>query len=257
VKAANHHGVWSDAVTSMTVTILPAWWQTWWFRALALLLVTGVLWIVYRSRVDRLKRRQAELQTLVAARTVELEDSNARLAALSSTDGLTGIGNRRGFDDALVKEWRRAARNAYPLALAMLDVDHFKAYNDHYGHQAGDKCLRDVAALIASHGRRTSDMVARYGGEEFALLAPAIDNAHALAVAREICRELEKLAIPHAKSPYGVVTISIGVATMVPQEDGNAAALVDAADRALYRAKQAGRNRAELADGVGSSVLML
>lgn len=256
VKAANHQGVWSEEVTSMDVTILPAWWQTWWFRVLAVVLTVGSLALAYRSRVRRLTRRQAELQSLVAARTSELEHSNARLAALSSTDSLTGISNRRGFDDNLAKEWRRAARNDYPLALAMIDVDHFKAYNDHYGHQAGDQCLREVAALIAAHARRTSDQVARYGGEEFTLTVPTLDREHALRVAADVCRDLEQLALPHAKSPYGVVTISIGVAAMVPHEDGNPATLVDAADRALYRAKTEGRNRAVLADGANADVVV-
>jgi diguanylate cyclase (GGDEF)-like protein len=124
----------------------------------------------------------------VAARTTNWKSRNAKLAALSSTDGLTGINNRRGFDAALEKRMARAARNGYPLALAMLDVDHFKSYNDHYGHQAGDQCLRTVADLIATHGRRTSDLVARYGGEEFALLAPATDAARAGDRARRFAR---------------------------------------------------------------------
>ena len=128
----------------------------------------------------------------------------------------------------------------------MLDVDHFKAYNDHYGHQAGDQCLRTVADLIATHARRTSDLVARYGGEEFALLAPATDAQHAMAIARGVCEALARLAIPHAKSPHGVVTISIGVATAMPDEANSWTVLIEQADRALYQAKQDGRNRAHL-----------
>jgi diguanylate cyclase (GGDEF)-like protein len=247
VKAANHQGLWNDKATSLDIEILPPWYHTWWFRLLLLALTIALLTAAYRARVRHLTRRQIQLEAMVAARTHELEDSNAKLAALSSTDGLTGINNRRGFDAALESEWRRAARNGYPLALAMLDVDHFKAYNDHYGHQAGDQCLRMVADLIAAHGRRTSDLVARYGGEEFSLLAPATDAAHAMEIAQGICDELARLALPHAKSPHGVVTISIGVATAMPDEDVSWTTLIEQSDKALYKAKQEGRNRAALA----------
>ena len=248
VKAANNQGLWNETATSMVIEILPPWYQTWWFRLAVLLLGVSLLASAYRARVKHLTRRQVQLEAMVAARTHELEDSNAKLAELSSTDSLTGINNRRGFDAALDSEWRRGARNGYPLALAMLDVDHFKAYNDHYGHQAGDQCLRTVAGLIAAHGRRTSDLVARYGGEEFALLAPATDAEHAMAIARGICDELGRLALPHAASPHGVVTISIGVATAMPDEAFSPATLIEKSDRALYQAKQAGRNRAQLSE---------
>ncbi len=246
VKAANNQGLWNETPTRLTIEILPPWYQTWWFRTALALLAVSLLTTAYRARVQHLTRRQIQLEAMVAARTHELEDSNAKLAELSSTDGLTGINNRRGFDAALESEWRRAARNGYPLALGMLDVDHFKAYNDHYGHQAGDQCLRTVADLIAAHGRRTSDLVARYGGEEFALLAPATDAERALEIARGICDELARLALPHAKSPHGVVTISIGVATSMPDEAVSWSTLIELSDKALYRAKQDGRNRAHL-----------
>ncbi|NHZ60834.1 ligand-binding sensor domain-containing diguanylate cyclase [Massilia genomosp. 1] len=244
VRAANHQGVRSENAASMTVTILPPWWKTWWFRTILALLALGLLSAAYRARVRDLTRRQKQLQHMVAERTAELEASNAKLAALSSTDGLTGINNRRGFDHALDAEWRRGARNGYPVALAMLDVDHFKSYNDHYGHQAGDQCLRAVAGVIAAHARRPSDLVARYGGEEFALLAPATSVAEAHELACALCLALEQLALPHAKSPYGVVTISIGVVSLMPDENGAPEQLVEHADRAMYRAKTEGRNRA-------------
>jgi diguanylate cyclase (GGDEF)-like protein len=246
VKAANEQGLWGATPASVTIRILPPLWQTWWFRLLLGVLAIGLLAIAYRARVRSLTRRQRQLQALVAARTGELEESNAKLATLSNTDALTGITNRRGFDEALAAEWRRATRNGQSLALAMLDVDHFKSYNDSYGHQAGDQCLRAVASLIESFGRRTSDLAARYGGEEFALLAPVTDAADALVLAQEICRELERLALPHAKSPYGVITVSVGVAALLPGDDNDSGMLVRAADLALYRAKQAGRNRAML-----------
>ena len=246
VKASNHRGVWNEQPSTLRITITPPFWERWWFRLLAGALVIAVMRALYRWRIRRLTRRQAELERVVAARTSELEASNSKLAALSTTDGLTGVCNRRGFDTALEAEWWRAARSGQPLALAMLDVDYFKKYNDRYGHLAGDACLRTVAELIAHHARRTTDLAARYGGEEFALLAAATDAADAYATAEIICAELVKLALPHEDSPFGIVTISIGVAVMVPTESSEPGMLVEQADQALYRAKDKGRNQAML-----------
>lgn len=247
VRAANHRGVWSPEPATLLVTIEPPLWQTWWFRALAGVLAAAALLGAHRWRIVRLTRHQRQLEQLVTARTAELEESNRKLAALSTTDGLTGVRNRRGFDAALAAEWRRAARTGQSLALSMLDVDHFKKYNDRYGHLAGDACLQQVAALIMAHGRRTSDLVARYGGEEFALLAAATDATDAFGIAETICAELARLGLPHDDSPFGTVTISVGVAVMVPTEGSTPDMLVRQADRALYQAKEKGRNMALLA----------
>ncbi len=247
VKGSNDRGMWSERATGLVITILPPFWQTWWFRFLCALATLALLVSAYRLRVARFTRHQAELRELVAERTRELEESNRKLAALSTTDGLTGISNRRGFDSALDNEWRRAKRAAEPLALAMLDVDHFKDYNDNYGHQAGDECLRVIARLIASHARRTSDTVARYGGEEFALLTPATDAERAAALAQSVVDALAALHMPHATTSAGYVTVSIGVAALIPNETNNADMLVQLADQALYLAKQSGRNRVHLA----------
>ena len=247
VKAANHLGVWNTDPATLEITITPPFWQRWWFRTLVFALAASALWNAYRWRIRRLTRHQTELEQLVTARTTELEESNRKLAALSTTDGLTGVSNRRGFDLALEAEWRRAARTGQSLALMMLDVDFFKKYNDHYGHLAGDAALRKVADLITTHGRRTSDIVARYGGEEFALLSAATDSADAFGVAEEIVAELQRRQFPHEQSPFGVMTISVGVAVMIPTEGSSPELLVQAADRALYRAKEKGRNQALLA----------
>ncbi|KRB83525.1 diguanylate cyclase [Duganella sp. Root198D2] len=247
VRAANHHGSWSEQPATLHVTITPPFWQTTWFRLAAAALIVGGLWSLYHWRIRRLTRLQAVLEQQVAARTVELEDSNRKLEALSQTDGLTGVGNRRGFDLALEAEWRRAQRTGQPLALSMLDVDYFKKYNDRYGHLAGDATLRAVARVITEHGRRSSDLVARYGGEEFALLSVATPGADAIGVAQTICTELARLQLPHDASPLGHVTISIGVAVLVPTENSRPEQLVRLADEALYRAKQRGRNQALLA----------
>lgn len=188
------------------------------------------------QRTDQLLKHTDELKTL-----------NRKLEALSASDGLTGIANRRCFDQVLASEWVRAARLGQPLALAMLDIDWFKAYNDHYGHQAGDECLRRVAELFAASVCRTGDLVARYGGEEFAFIAPATDGVGALDIAERVCAALQAQALPHARSDFGCVTASIGVAVMVPSEDSTPDVLVRAADEALYRAKEQGRNRVVMA----------
>ncbi len=196
--------------------------------------------------VENLKSSEQILETRVAERTAELQILNRKLEALSTTDGLTGIANRRRFDEALAHEWSRAARLDQPLALAMLDVDWFKKYNDHYGHQGGDECLKAIAKVLATSVCRTGDLVARYGGEEFAFIAPATEGAVALIMAQKICNALKVLALPHEISGFGWVTASIGVAAIVPKEGLEPEVLVTAADQALYRAKEQGRNQAVL-----------
>ncbi len=165
------------------------------------------------------------------------------LQQLLSTDALTGIANRRRFDAALAREWRRMARVRMPLSLLMIDVDHFKAFNDHCGHQRGDECLRQVARILVNAVGRPGDLVARYGGEEFVCLLPAIDEAGARAVAERLLRAVRGAAIAHPRSPLGPrLTISIGVATTA-EFAGSPDALVALADRLLYAAKDAGRDR--------------
>jgi diguanylate cyclase (GGDEF)-like protein len=184
-----------------------------------------------------------ELEDKVDERTRALEASNRKLAELSATDGLTGVANRRHFDATLALEWARARRSGETLALCLLDVDLFKHYNDHYGHQAGDDCLRQVAGLISLHMRRSTDLVARYGGEEFAVISPGIDAVRALEMAHAVRAALPARALSHARSPFEVMTVSIGVAVMVPCEQNTPEQLVRRADEALYEAKRQGRNR--------------
>ncbi|MTW04367.1 diguanylate cyclase [Duganella ginsengisoli] len=188
--------------------------------------------------------------------TCELEVLNRKLAELSATDGLTGIANRRRFDEALASEWSRAARLRTPLALAMLDVDWFKKFNDHYGHQAGDECLRRVALVLAGCMRRAGDLGARYGGEEFAFIAPNCDEQHARQLAAKISNALHSLAMPHQLSEFGYVTVSIGVAIITPTAGDAPDRLVKAADAALYRAKEQGRNRTVFDDGAAPFAAM-
>jgi diguanylate cyclase (GGDEF)-like protein len=198
--------------------------------------------------VEHLQSSERRLEARVAERTEELQRLNQRLEALSATDGLTGIANRRRFDAVLASECRRAERSGLPLAVGLLDVDLFKPYNDHYGHQAGDSCLRRVAELMAACVGRSGELVARYGGEEFVFIAPATDAEAALALAQRVCAALQELALPHERSPFGCVTASIGVAVLVPRPGQDPQDLLLQADRALYRAKNQGRNRALGAD---------
>ncbi|MBB3262682.1 diguanylate cyclase (GGDEF)-like protein [Azospirillum sp. OGB3] len=166
------------------------------------------------------------------------------LRTLSFNDGLTGIANRRRFDEVLLREWRRCGRVQLPLSLIMLDVDQFKPYNDHYGHQAGDECLRAVAQLLVGQMMRPGDLIARYGGEEFVCLLPETDEDGAVKVAERLRQTVAERRLPHAVSHVADhITISLGVATARPLLDDTPDRLTQLADGLLYEAKRAGRNR--------------
>jgi diguanylate cyclase (GGDEF)-like protein len=209
-----------------------------------------------RQRAARLEARVAE-QTVELRRNLaelrraqgELEAANARLEALSLQDELTGIANRRRFQQVLAEEWARARRQQLPLAFIILDLDHFKLLNDTQGHPEGDLRLQAVAAYLAQAIRRTGDLVARYGGEEFAVLLPETAAPAAAAIAESLRQLVQKLAIAHPDSPVArCVTISAGVMGLVPAAGMGPADLVAAADEALYSAKQNGRNQVQLSD---------
>ncbi|HUD32350.1 MAG TPA: diguanylate cyclase, partial [Variovorax sp.] len=173
----------------------------------------------------------------------ELERANAQLAELARNDGLTGLSNRRHFDQQFDLAFRQAQRHDRPLALVMIDVDFFKRYNDLYGHPEGDRCLQRVAAAVQSAVRRPGDLVARYGGEEMVVLLPETDDAGAAIVAEAIRAAVLALGIPHESNPIGRVSISAGVAArMSGDREIGGAGLLKRADRALYAAKAAGRN---------------
>ncbi|MDL2358074.1 MAG: diguanylate cyclase [Pseudomonadota bacterium] len=197
----------------------------------------------FNQMAGQVALHHVQLEARVSERTHDLAAANGKLAALSMTDGLTGIANRRRFDEALAAELARAARAGAPLALLMLDVDFFKPYNDHYGHQQGDDCLRQLAALLAAHARRASDLAARYGGEEFVLIAADTDGATALALAESIRAAIDALQLPHARAPLGRVSVSIGVVSLRPDDGTSVDQLLRMADQALYRAKEQGRNQ--------------
>jgi diguanylate cyclase (GGDEF)-like protein len=178
----------------------------------------------------------------LAMREEELRIANEHLEELASLDGLTGLANRRAFDRQIEHDWRHAREHREPVALMMIDIDHFKLFNDRYGHVAGDTCLRAVGETLSLVTLEEAVLVARYGGEEFGLLLPGLDIDRASALADEARRAIEDLCINHSESPCGYVTVSIGVESIVPDRYQEPAALIEAADSALYGAKRRGRN---------------
>lgn len=183
---------------------------------------------------------------------LRLKRQSEMLERLVTIDGLTEIPNRRRFDEQIDSEWRRGIRNRQPLALVLMDVDHFKLFNDNYGHAAGDRCLCSVAQALEAALQRVSDLVARYGGEEFVAVLPNTDAAGVALVGERLRAAVEGLAIPHAHSSAGeVVTISLGGAAVIPPRQGlSDSDLIRTADQSLYAAKESGRNRLVVADAV-------
>ena len=195
--------------------------------------------------LKNLEERNTHLENQIAERTRELTEINSKLELLSNTDGLTATANRRSFDCVLGQEWQRAQRCGLPLALIMLDVDHFKAYNDCYGHLAGDDCLKALATLLRKEVRRSGELVARYGGEEFIVLMPDTSLEAAVTTAQRIQKAVSSLSLKRSDLPSGKVSFSFGVASTIPSADRAPTALIARADAALYRAKENGRDRIE------------
>jgi len=192
--------------------------------------------------IFRLLRQSEITQQAVAARTAELEQARLEMERLSLLDPMTGIANRRHFDNYLMKQWKLGKREQTPLSLLVIDIDYFKQFNDNYGHLAGDECIQRVAQTLKDTVKRPADMLARYGGEEFAIIAPNTSDAYILA---ELCRQnIEKTAIPHGYSSVSDrITVSIGFTTLIPHDASNPDKLFKQADEALYTAKSAGRNQ--------------
>ncbi|MCK8818001.1 PleD family two-component system response regulator [Natroniella sulfidigena] len=200
-----------------------------------------------RKEIKKRKKRERELEEktqLLEKLNQEIEDANKKLEKMASSDGLTGLANRRLFDNKLEEEWKRARRQAASLALIMIDIDYFKEYNDTYGHQAGDECLQKIAHKFEELVLRPADLVARYGGEEFAVILPETGLYGAIKVAERIRVGIEDLKLPHRRSGVSeYVTVSAGVAAVKPEREKGAEELIEAADDALYLAKEEGRNR--------------
>ncbi|BAM91657.1 PAS/PAC sensor-containing diguanylate cyclase [Bradyrhizobium oligotrophicum S58] len=210
------------------------------------------IWVEATIRATR--RPDGELDGFVAVTrdVTQQKTLQGRLETLAIEDGLTGLANRRRFDERLLEEWGRAYRDKTSLALLMIDIDHFKAFNDTYGHPAGDECLHTVAGILADEAQRSADMAARYGGEEFAILLPNTDAGGCARLGERIRRALHAARITHEHNPPGIVTASIGGAICRPgfERSAGPASLVEAADRALYAAKDGGRDRVVLAGEV-------
>jgi diguanylate cyclase (GGDEF)-like protein len=223
---------------ALVLGYMPDWWLLFFYFFGSLSVSLFVSWMLERQeRISFLK------SLLLTYESGERERLNRELARLARQDALTGLANRRCFDERLVQEWERSQRGQHELALLFIDVDHFKIYNDTYGHSAGDDCLAAVAGAIHSCMFRPADLASRYGGEEFVVLLPETTIQGAREVAERVQEAVDKLNMPHAASPTaGHVTISIGLTACIP-ESGLAQALVDAADSALYQAKHAGRHR--------------
>lgn len=227
---------------AMAFRVLPFWYETWWARLLALVVVvlagSALVFALIRMRTRQYLADNRELEQRIADRTQALEDANRQLTELATEDAVTGIANRRVLDTGLRREWSRCMDTGQPLSALMIDVDHFKKFNDEHGHLEGDRTLRQVAELLHDHHDEERELLARYGGEEFALLLPGIE-------VQQAAERAEALRAIVAAAPLGV-TVSVGVAGFVPDRDIDRNRLLDRADGALYRAKRAGRNRVEV-----------
>lgn len=243
VKAANSDGIWNEAGAELKFELKPFFYQTWLFVFLCVLGASILLLLVWKLSVHQLEQREKRLTRLVAERTRELAAANENLHALANSDGLTKIGNRRRFESFLADEWHRAIRFKTGISLIMIDIDHFKLFNDAYGHQAGDECLQRVADALAETIKRPTDLVARFGGEEFALVLGGTNSSGARSIAEQAVENIRAMKIDHKRSgtsPF--LTVSVGIATAFPDLEMSEIELVRNADRALYKAKENGRN---------------
>lgn len=228
-----------SAMTPYTLVVVPQWFETLWFRlalgSLTVLLIGMVVRALSRRRQARVHRQTQQLELQVSQRTAELAEANRRLQTMADLDGLTGLANRRRLDEYLPLAWEQCATRGRPLSVLLVDVDHFKRFNDRHGHLAGDELIRAVAALLRRSLRRSEDLAVRFGGEEFLVALPG--------AGLELARELAERLRGEIEASLGGITASIGVASEVPKSQGDVNTLIERADAALYRAKEAGRNR--------------
>nr|HQU86606.1 diguanylate cyclase [Pyrinomonadaceae bacterium] len=244
VKAANSDGVWNEEGATLNIELKPFFYQTGWFYLVCIATLALTLLIVWKTSVYQLELREKRLARLVDEKTEELRKANEELQLLANSDGLTQIGNRRLFEEFLQSEWHRAIRFKTEISLILLDIDHFKLFNDTYGHQNGDDCLKNVSQALRDTIHRPTDLLARFGGEEFAIILGGTDMQGALTIAEQAMENVRNLQIIHESSETGEhLTISIGVATTFVSLGMSEADLIKAADEALYKAKAEGRNR--------------
>jgi diguanylate cyclase (GGDEF)-like protein len=244
VIATNEDGIESATEARIGLTADPRWFETWWARLLALALLAAFVWGIVRLRTAALRARKNE--ELAHAYDL-LAVANERLRALSYLDGLTGVANRRRFDETLAEACARATHEGTPLSLVLLDLDHFKHLNDSQGHQLGDEALRTIAALLAERSRSRGGLVARFGGEEFAWLLPGYSRDEARTEAEALRMAVRAAEMRHDGTGPGIVTASFGVAGSDRLQELSPPTLIAAADAALYRAKSEGRDRVETA----------
>jgi len=244
VEAQDNEGLWTSQPAVFAFSILTAWYASWWLICICVLTPMSAAAGVLRWRMVSAQRRERELVCLVEEKTVDLRLANEELQRLSYTDSLTGLANRRIFDQVIVKECSRVVRMETMVSLLLLDVDHFKGLNDSQGHQRGDECLVLVAASLARMARRPIDLAVRYGGEEFALILPGANSKDAVRIAEAVRLAIAGLQLPYPASPLKpYLTVSLGVATAARGGWTTPEELIAAADRALYAAKRGGRNR--------------
>lgn len=249
VEARDSDGAWSRQGAVFPFRIRNPWYSTWWFISLCILVPLSVAAGILRLRFLGAQKRERELVLLVEERTADLRRANEELSRLSFTDPLTGLANRRIFDQTIERECARVKRMDSKVSLLSIDVDHFKALNDSEGHQRGDECLVALGALLTRLCRRQLDQTARCGGEEFAIILPETNAAEAERFAESVRKAVADLKLPHPASPVApFLTVSIGVATATLESYCSRDALVAAADQALYAAKRAGRNRVCVAE---------
>ena len=249
VKAANSNGIWAKTGASLNIELKPYFYQTNSFYLLCLVIGVLILFVIWQISVYQLKAKEIRLKRLVNERTIELEQVNKELEHLANSDGLTKIGNRRRFEQFLADEWHRAVRFETEISLVLIDIDHFKLFNDTYGHQAGDDCLQKVAEALAETINRPTDLVARFGGEEFAIVLGGTDSIGALTIAQEAMENIANLKIQHENSSTNeYLTISAGIVTTFAKINSDEATLIKKADEALYRAKKNGRNQIDYFD---------
>lgn len=256
VRAANSDGIWSTTDASVNIELWPFFYQTKAFLLLSVLAAAVLLLIVWKISVHQLEARERKLTRLVAERTSELAKANENLTALANSDGLTKIGNRRRFESFLADEWHRAIRFKTEISLVLFDIDHFKLFNDTYGHQAGDECLQRVAEAFAATIHRPTDLVARFGGEEFAMVLGGTDSAGAVQLAEEAVENVKRMMIRHSESLTSeYLTVSVGIATVMANFEMTEGELIKLADSALYKAKRDGRNRIFVYDQISRGAL--
>ena len=244
INSREEDGEWSTHSAQFLFSILTPWYVTWWFAALCMLVPLSVVAVVLRLRFLGAQQRELQLVQLVEEKTADLRRANQELSRLSLTDPLTGLANRRAFDETLTKECARMQRTDSRVSLLAIDADHFKLLNDSQGHQSGDDCLVALGAELTRVCKRQTDLAARCGGEEFAIILPDTGPADAQQFAQSVRLAIVALRVPHHASPIApFLTVSIGVSTGTREQWSTPEALRSAADLALYAAKQTGRNR--------------